>query len=458
VQHVIDISSSLLTPRQRAWAVAFVVLTLVTTVVLMPFASRQLAFDPTLFASLYSCVFTASAITAFSFGLQHRSSGSFEPGILAIAYGTLTVITPLYTIGLLNGGTLPGTSARGSGWFFFFWHVTFIGCVIAYALNPKRVGRQAQRASGRVMTRRAGVIVLATMIVVIGAECAGFLPPTRVDGHPTVTATIVEYLMIALGVCGLVALYRRSHGRNTLDVWLAVAVVVLISDLVLTAAGGSRASLGWWAARGEHLILALVILSVFLSQTDRTVAQTLRAHSLLAEQAMIDGLTGIANRRKFDRRLADGLAAVADGTSRRLAVAIIDIDRFKFYNDEFGHLAGDETLRLVADALRTALRRDMDFVARYGGEEFAMVLDDTDAEEGRAVCERVRRAVESMRIPHAGVSLLQVVTVSIGITETCPNDNADTLLARADAALYRAKANGRNRVEIETPEQLAGTP
>jgi diguanylate cyclase (GGDEF)-like protein len=209
-------------------------------------------------------------------------------------------------------------------------------------------------------------------------------------------------------------------------------------------------------ARSEHVTLSLAIVTVLLSQTDRTFTQVLRAQLLLAEQAMVDGLTGISNRRKFDR-IAQEAVAKSTRLKEPLAFAMLDIDRFKLFNDEYGHLAGDECLRAVAHALRATLRREADVVARYGGEEFAFVLPQTDLAAAQALCQRVRTAVETLAIPHASSSLLQTVTVSIGVTGYRFGESVESVIARADDALYRAKANGRNRVEIETAGALAGS-
>jgi diguanylate cyclase (GGDEF)-like protein len=143
------------------------------------------------------------------------------------------------------------------------------------------------------------------------------------------------------------------------------------------------------------------------------------------------------------------------GAKAPLAMLMVDIDHFKIFNDAMGHVAGDACLRRVAEALRDNLHRSTDFVARFGGEEFVVVLRDTGLEGAVAVGERLRAAIEGLRIAHpARKDGLTVATISVGAasTETMPDSVANIeLLAAADQALYEAKGAGRNRVWAQTP-------
>lgn len=168
----------------------------------------------------------------------------------------------------------------------------------------------------------------------------------------------------------------------------------------------------------------------------------------LEQLSQRDGLTGVANRRYFDAFFSQHLA-LAIRQKTRLSVALCDVDSFKMYNDNYGHLAGDECLRKVATALSRACRRATDLVARYGGEEFAIVMPDTDAAGAVTLMEKVRGALAGMGIEHAhSLAASKIVSLSIGVTEF--NLEADTkpedMLGRADSALYEAKDSGRDRV------------
>lgn len=166
--------------------------------------------------------------------------------------------------------------------------------------------------------------------------------------------------------------------------------------------------------------------------------------------ALTDGLTGLANRRHFDETLQTELARLHGG-KESLSLIIADVDFFKTYNDQYGHLSGDRTLQLIACAMQGVVRRVPDLVARYGGEEFAVILPDTDREGAIRVAEAVRRAVEGMKIPHAASAIAPHVTISLGVVTTRAVDrqHMTDIVARADHALYRAKQDGRNRVEID---------
>jgi len=167
----------------------------------------------------------------------------------------------------------------------------------------------------------------------------------------------------------------------------------------------------------------------------------------LIDRSLRDGLTGVWNRRAFDERLAEYWRNAARNR-RPLAVVMIDVDHFKFYNDTLGHPAGDECLRQVALALRSGVLRGSSMVARYGGEEFVAVLEDTDLVAARACAERLRLVVQSLAIPHPRSSISNTVTVSIGVVSghAEPDLTPKMLIDAADAALYRAKRAGRNRV------------
>lgn len=170
-----------------------------------------------------------------------------------------------------------------------------------------------------------------------------------------------------------------------------------------------------------------------------------QAEQELARQARIDGLTGLANRREFDTLLERECAARRE---RSLSLLMIDIDHFKPYNDAFGHQAGDDCLRAVADIIRSVLNRPADLGARYGGEEFACVLADTDLQGGLQVAERIREAVSALDLQQPD-STEGRVTISAGVCSVHTRWPVEpmALLRQADEALYRAKRAGRNRVE-----------
>jgi diguanylate cyclase (GGDEF)-like protein/PAS domain S-box-containing protein len=165
---------------------------------------------------------------------------------------------------------------------------------------------------------------------------------------------------------------------------------------------------------------------------------------VLTQVATEDDLTGIPNRRAFNRAMASEVSR-HNRQSREVSLMMIDVDSFKKYNDIYGHLAGDACLRTIAGALRQCIRRDGDLVARYGGEEFVVLMPATELDGAKVVAEQLLGAVRALEIGHAG-SGHKVVTVSIGVA-TWPAGVAfdpTALIERADKALYQAKAMGRN--------------
>lgn len=171
------------------------------------------------------------------------------------------------------------------------------------------------------------------------------------------------------------------------------------------------------------------------------------ANRTLERLSSVDGLTGLANRRHFDKYLESEWRRDMRKHSP-LAAVMMDIDHFKGYNDHYGHQGGDDCLKAVAAIIGKAVRRPADLAARYGGEEFVMVLPDTEMEGAYALAEKLRRDVEAARMPHAASSVSDVVTISIGVASIMAEVNAGPkkIVEIADKALYESKRAGRNRV------------
>jgi len=170
---------------------------------------------------------------------------------------------------------------------------------------------------------------------------------------------------------------------------------------------------------------------------------------ILEKLSLMDGLTGLANRRHFDE-VFDKEWRRTLRNSDTLSVLLFDIDFFKKYNDYYGHLKGDDVLRHVGKVLRVSISRGGDFVARYGGEEFVAVLPSASVEDALKVARKVRENVELLKIVHQASEVSEYVTVSVGIASVKPEKNMVPveLVEKADSALYQAKSQGRNRVAI----------
>ncbi|CAN5427200.1 hypothetical protein BH10ACI4_BH10ACI4_22100 [soil metagenome] len=177
-----------------------------------------------------------------------------------------------------------------------------------------------------------------------------------------------------------------------------------------------------------------------------------RAFTLAESLASIDGLTGLANRRRLDETL-DMEWRRAMRNRSPISLLLLDVDHFKSYNDLYGHVKGDACLRQVADRARSVIHRSADLLARYGGEEFVVVLPNTESEGALAIAEQIRQAIEQLNVPHSG-NAYKRVTVSIGCATHSPQleTNSDLLVMAADQALYQAKAGGRNSIRVSAGE------
>jgi diguanylate cyclase (GGDEF)-like protein len=239
----------------------------------------------------------------------------------------------------------------------------------------------------------------------------------------------------------MVARAGNRYGWYFLAGWVPLNIATSMRGLQaagLLAAPASSVYLYALGAVWEALVLTMGIADRVLSfRRERDQARK------LAER---DGLTGVLNRRAVERQLR-AMTSEARAGGNGVGVLFVDVDHFKSINDTHGHHAGDACLVAVAQRLQAELR-DSDQLGRWGGEEFVILLPGASLENAHHTSDRILRrvAAEPVRVQDAGVSM----TVSIGIAVFDPlHDEADTVLQRADAALYRAKANGRNRVERE---------
>lgn len=197
-------------------------------------------------------------------------------------------------------------------------------------------------------------------------------------------------------------------------------------------------------------------LSSQLSEATQQLVEVRQNLDQVHKESQIDALTEVGNRKFFEKELTNAAAEARDN-NWPLTLLMIDIDYFKKFNDTFGHLIGDQVLRLVAHTLVENLK-GRDIIARYGGEEFVILLPQTKVQDAEKVANQLRAGLATKSIKRRSTNeTLGSVTISIGAAEYCVGEEKDAFIARADGALYKAKQTGRNKVMIETlpPEQIA---
>jgi len=271
--------------------------------------------------------------------------------------------------------------------------------------------------------------------------------------------TVILQDLVMPGLDGLTLV--REYRNNPLTKDIPIIVLSTKEDALIKSAAFS-------AGANDYLVklpdtIELVARIRYHSRSYMTLLQRDEAYRALrvSQQQLLDtnlvlqrlmnsdGLTGLSNRRHFDEYLElEWRRATRDQT--QLSLMMIDVDYFKAYNDNFGHLEGDEALRQVAKAIRASCARPSDLPARYGGEEFALVLPNTSPGGARLLAEKLRMTVAGMNIPHMAPAPGSSLTVSIGISTVTPEvgSNSRQLIQEADKGLYAAKHNGRNQVSV----------
>lgn len=191
-------------------------------------------------------------------------------------------------------------------------------------------------------------------------------------------------------------------------------------------------------------------LELRLDSSSRQVSELRQTLDTVKKEAVTDSLTGLSNRKAFDKQIHDAVErARADGSA--LSLLMLDIDHFKTFNDTFGHQTGDQVLKLVARTLTSGVK-GRDTAARFGGEEFAVILPDTPMDAAMKVADTLRRAVQGKEVVHLSTQKnLGQITLSVGVAGYTRGESINGFIGRADAALYEAKRTGRNRVVAAPP-------
>lgn len=276
------------------------------------------------------------------------------------------------------------------------------------------------------------------------------------------TISLIFAAQCLLVFCVIWSKRHVTPGRGKLFILggLLIVMTLLIGRAVAALSGSAEALVSRTGSNQIQSITLLGIMSVLMLLTFGFMLMSKdRSDQLNRTLATHDELTGLANRRNLNEVLASEWAR-SMRSDQSLALAMIDIDYFKLYNDQYGHQAGDECLKRVAHTIELNARRTGDLAARYGGEEFLLILPDADVTVAQRLAEDVRKSIEALDLPHVD-SPAGRVTISVGIAVqgVAAFKDAESLLRAADQALYLAKDRGRNQVQVaeeSRPQEGAG--
>jgi diguanylate cyclase (GGDEF)-like protein len=444
-------------PRHRRYFIVIASLLTLAAIIAFLVAEQPLAQLPAFLPAYASAVIVTDLITAYMIfahaPLAHR------PALLALAgaylySGTMVIGQMLVFPGVWSEHGLLGAGPQSAVWLWTFWHGGFPAIIIASTLLAYYQRKQdlTFAFSGKTSSQIAVLVIVIVFLLVALVTAGQSLLPEIITGgdYHSLSQSIEGRAVVVLNLIALLAVLLTTRGRTVLDLGLVIAVLASLIDAVLTLRAGARFSLGWYLARICSVISAISVLIVYLREVTWLYARVIRLNVQLEEQVSTDVTTHLHNRRYFNRQLTIALRD-AQRRNEDLSLLMIDIDHFKFYNDHYGHQAGDEALYKVAMAIQDALRRPVDIAARYGGEEFAVILPSTSAAGAAHVAGNVLASVQQRAIPHAASPTASVITVSIGAATISGASTPEILIGRADEALYAAKRQGRNRLVSAAP-------
>jgi diguanylate cyclase (GGDEF)-like protein len=311
------------------------------------------------------------------------------------------------------------------------------------ALNAARQSTSTSR-----QTTDAALTALAASIAELSAPQVATedmllqLRRTATLAHEFENRLLMGFLLLGAGLAALFGLLRLHLARPL------QGIMAFLNQLGTGAA--SQPPKRSFIVELGNIAASLENLGTYLSLATVRSQKLASEHDHFQKMSLVDGLTGVGNRRAFDEKLRSLWLQAQQGQTP-LALIMLDVDTFKRYNDNLGHQAGDECLRRVAAAMSRAAR-STDVCARYGGEEFALLLPGADAATAQAVAARVHAEVAREQLPHPASPVSTFVTVSLGVSSMTPPPDHDVesnvLVRQTDAALYEAKAAGRNRTRL----------
>ena len=454
--------------RELRWAIAVVFVSVVAFAASVPFSRvplpKILAFIP----SYESALAISDLVTAVL--LFGRVSQVRLLGVLALASGYLfnaaiIVVHALTFPGVFSETGLLGAGSQTTAWLFVFWHGGFPLFVLAYVLLPEQDGitsclrRHKSKTIGFASIGVFAIVAALALLATVGHD----LLPIIIQGgnYALMVSTGASPTILVLSSLALVGLWRKGE-RTALDVWLMVVMSAWLLDVMLSSViSSSRYDLGWYGGRSYGLLAACCLLIVLLFETNRlqgrltdALANARALEKDLTLRAETDFLTGLPNRSLFYDRLETAMTRCR--RSRKLmGVLYLDIDNFKKINDNLGHAGGDVLLRLFSQRLLQSTRAS-DTVARLGGDEFTIILEELSClATAQGVVDKL---LDTLRRPYRVAAADIEARASIGIAYYAGEDlTAETIVKRADVALYQAKHRGRNGYWVHQSDPPSST-
>ncbi|QGG56573.1 GGDEF domain-containing protein [Paenibacillus sp. FSL W8-1187] len=499
--------------KQRTAAAVSAALLAAISIAALPFGQHPIGTIQPFLPAFIAWFIFADLLTAHLLFSQYRAAGSRATLVLAATYlySGLIIVPHILTFpGVFSENGLFGAGPQTSVWLWTLWHAGFpIGLIAYLAVARFERGRPPGRGSMPLaLLAGAASIALVTALTLVALLAHDHLPILLDESRftPLLSQGIGPVIWLFSAIA-LVLLWTLQRGRTVLNLWLTVAMLAFMLDITLTVFAGARYSLGWYLARVNSLVSAFAIICAIIYEVNRLYVRLARhqedllqtqeeLHALndeLSRLSQLDGLTGIANRRRFDELLARHLTE-SRRTGAPFSLLLLDIDFFKAYNDHYGHQQGDRILKQTARLIEDRIAPGPASAARYGGEEFAVLLPGSGSHDAVQAAEAIRRAIEEAAMLHEQSRVAPSVTLSIGVAsietgqpreETRPaaaasaagaaaagksgaardsaagaaspdsgegsgaTAEAAELIGRADRALYRSKDAGRNRVTLD---------
>jgi diguanylate cyclase (GGDEF)-like protein len=454
---------------------------LVTLLVVGPFAARQApkfaAFAPADSAWTILCALITTLLLLGEVGVARSRA------VLAIAVGYMLVALSAilqFLIAAANNSPLQldGSGTGAAALANLIRDAVLPISIIIYArvqsASAETEGERPQPHSGSHVRR--SVILAVAAVIVLGW---GALPLIAM-GWGSIWTLVAgaarqgwvwkafHQLSAILVVVAMGAVMERRF-QTRFDLWLIVTLLAQVCQVILSGLlSGAAYDLAWYGglafgavASGSLMVALLHESANHFEQLADMHAALLASNRSLEHLSLHDALTGLANRRHFDTYLAQQVTLMRRHR-RPLALVLCDLDNFKAFNDLYGHQAGDDCLARIAVALQACCRRPADMAARYGGEEFALVLPETDLAGAVRIAEAAREAVSRLQIAHArdrqargNIGSVMTLSGGVAVLDGHGNGSLDSLVGAADAALFEAKRQGRDRI-VSSKREFAG--